>query len=592
MSPTYRLGVDLGTTFTAAAYVRDGRHAMVPLGARRFDVPTTVCITPDGTVHVGEQAEELAVEHPSAVAREFKRRLGDPVPLIVGGRPYSPQTLMAQVLRWTVSRAAEQIGGLPELVTVTCPANWGPYKHELLRQVIKLAEVPATIVCSEPEAAAIRHAGADAQRSGALVGVYDWGGGTFDAAVLRSSGTGVFLLAGSPEGIEHLGGIDVDEALNSHVLRSLGQRGFDLASSEDPTVLAALAAVRRRCVQAKEELSSQQSTSVEVDVDGSCTTVLVTRQELEAMIRPALADTVRAFERAVRNAGASPDQLTSVVLVGGSARIPLVFEAISQSIECQVVVPREPGHSVALGAAMAAERYRIPVRHAATRTRSRPVPDGDGVRPAQVVRAPREATVAVRELLRLPPGDRATIRSWLVPDGGTVALGQPLASVRLQSGASTRAVALRSPFEGVLHRHFLEPGAPLDGDDLLSAFRDVSAYLYRPARALPDDQGLIVRIHPPTSVTAITGRPVVFLDREPRAVWWSARFCLLAEPGPHTMSVAYTRRDQWFGFATRHVEVPAGGLVHLDYTDPGFGATAGLEVVPSTGARVSSSSAA
>ena len=574
---SYRMGVDLGTTFTAAAVARQGDYAMVNLGSSRVDVPSLVAMTTDGALRFGDEAERLADERPLGVAREFKRRLGDPVPLIIDGRPYSPQALMAHLLRWTVDTVAGQMGAPPELIAVTCPANWGPYKHELLRQVIRMAEVPSAIVFTEPEAAAIRHAGADAQREGALVGVYDLGGGTFDAVVLRPTANGVFAMAGSPEGIEHLGGTDMDQAMFAFVLRSLGPQAFDLASSDDPAVLSALATVRRRCVRAKEELSSDHLTEVAVELPGHSIPVRVTRPEFEAMIRPALADTIRAFQRAVRNAGTTPEALSSVVLVGGSTRIPLVFETISRTLDCQVVVPREPGHSVALGAAMAAERYRLPALTSRRPTRTRrPV-----ARPAPPAPPPRrEATVALRELLRLRVGEQAQVEAWQVPDGARVELGQPLVTLRLVGPARPRSVILQSPYQGVLHRHFVGPAESVALDDLLMAFRDVGAFLWRPGRALPDDRGVLLQIDPATSATAGSARPVVLVDRVPRAVWWSATFCLLTGPGRHTLSVAYNGRNQWYGFATQEVQVPEIGLAELGYREPGTGATAVLQPRP------------
>lgn len=575
----YRLGVDLGTTFTEVGIAHGGSYRMLRLGQERFEVPSTIWVSADGQVQVGEEAERMAESQPSAVARDCKRRFGDTVPLLLEGHPFSPQALMARLLRWALDTAEARMDRSPELITVTCPANWGPYKHELLRQMIRMAETPTAIVCTEPEAAAIRHAGADAQRPGALVGVYDLGGGTFDAAVLRPTGNGIFTLAGAPEGVEHLGGIDFDEALYSYVLRSLGQDALDLAESEDPDTLRAMAALRRRCVRAKEELSGERLADVEFSLPGSkSTSVSVGREEFEAMIRPALAETVRAFERAVRNAGTTPDKLTSVVLVGGSVRIPLVFETVSRALDCQVVVPREPGHSVALGAAMAADRYQLPShpqvpRHRPSRSPEVRLPQTTGTR---LTALQRDATVGVKELLRLMPTERAKIIDWRVKDGSPVSLGQALATVEVRERGRVRSVTLRSPFHAVIQRRFLDPGSPVAADDVLAAFREVTAYLHRPGRVLAGDQGLTVTIKPPTSATATAGRPVLFVDRIPCGVWWSARFTLLTEPGPHLVSAAYMRHNQWFGFATQTVEVPARQLVQLEYIDPGSGATAVL----------------
>jgi actin-like ATPase involved in cell morphogenesis len=613
MMMSYRLGIDLGTTFTAAAVARDGKHTVAELMPGRYEIPSTVCLGPDGRLVIGDEAERLGEQRPTALAREFKRRLGDQVPLIIDGRMHSPQTLMAHQLRWVVDRVASVQGSLPELLAVTCPANWGPYKHDLLRQVIRMAEVPSAIVCTEPEAAAIRHAGADAQREGALVGVYDLGGGTFDAAVLRATRTGAFALAGPPEGIEHMGGIDFDEAIYAFTVEALGHDAPDLARSDDPAVVAALARVRRRCVTAKEALSVDHVAEVAIDLPGLTRAVRITRGEFESMVRSALDDTIRAFERAIRNAGTSAADLASVVLVGGSVRIPLVFESISRRLDCQVIMPRNPSHSVALGAAMAAERYRPAVgvpRGSARAARpaggSSPAvalssADGSGREDASNAAATdrlaaRDATVTVRELLHLPPDRRAVLKRWLVGPGQPIGLGRPLAEVELRRGsggsASAMLVALRSPFDGVVHRTFVAEGAELRPEDLLVGYRQVSAFLDRSGRTQAIDVGVRIAVPAPMSATAEAGRPVVFVDRVPRGIWWSATFCLLTEPGDHLIGVGYTRGNSWFGVATCEVIVGDRGLVDIVYTDPGLVATAVLEPVTPPAEAVSGRSVA
>ena len=135
----YRLGVDLGTTYTAAAVNVDGRVEMLGLGIRAMQVPSVVFIRDDGEVIVGEAAEQQGAADPSRLVREFKRRIGDPVPLVVGGSPFSAQALTARLLAWVVGIATERQGGPPEHVCVTHPANWGPFKRDLLGQAIELA---------------------------------------------------------------------------------------------------------------------------------------------------------------------------------------------------------------------------------------------------------------------------------------------------------------------------------------------------------------------------------------------------------------------------------------------------------------------
>src|SRR5687768_13711226 len=185
---------------------------MLPLGNRAMQVPSVLFVREDGEVLVGEAAERRGVTEPARVVREFKRRVGDPVPLVVGGTPYSPQSLVGRLLQWVVGVATERRGEPPAQVTVTFPANWGPFKRDLLAQAIAMADLVDAEVCTEPEAAAITFAWRNRVAEGDRVAVYDLGGGTFDAAVLERK-SGAFGLVGAPEGVEHLGGIDFDEAV-------------------------------------------------------------------------------------------------------------------------------------------------------------------------------------------------------------------------------------------------------------------------------------------------------------------------------------------------------------------------------------------
>jgi molecular chaperone DnaK len=191
------------------------RPTLVGLGNRALQIPSVLLATDDGFL-VGEAAEHRALVEPQHVIREFKRRIGDSVPVLVDGRPYSPQSLTARLLRHVVAVASERMGEAPERLVLTHPANWGPYKLELLEQVATLAGVGSADRVPEPLAAAAQYASQTRIEVDDIVAVYDLGGGTFDACVLRKDHHG-FSILGKPEGIEHLGGIDFDEALFQHV---------------------------------------------------------------------------------------------------------------------------------------------------------------------------------------------------------------------------------------------------------------------------------------------------------------------------------------------------------------------------------------
>ena len=349
---TYYLGVDLGTTYTAAAVYENGSARVLELGNRTPTIPSVVFLTDDGTVLTGEAANRRAATDPTRVAREFKRRIGDTTPLLLGGTPYSADALSAMLLRWTHDQVSERQGAAPAGIAVTYPANWGPFKRDLLDQAIRQADLDGVTTITEPEAAVIDYASNERVDPGAIVAVYDLGGGTFDAAVVRKLEHGVEVL-GEPEGIERLGGIDFDEAVFAHVRASLGDALSQL-DPNDPVALSAMARLRQECVEAKEALSSDSEVSIPVVLPSIATEVRLTRAEFERMITPTLAPTLTAMQRALRSAGVTPDQVNSILLAGGSSRIPLVAQMIGTEMGRPVAVDAHPKHTVALGAAKAA----------------------------------------------------------------------------------------------------------------------------------------------------------------------------------------------------------------------------------------------
>src|SRR5687768_10893354 len=149
---------------------------MVTLGNRTVSIPTVVFITADGTVLVGEAAERRGVAEPERLAREFKRRVGDPTPIIIGGAPWAADALMGKVLAWVVQRVSELEGGPPSAVALTHPANWGAYKLDLLQQAARQADVQVVRVLSEPEAAATAYATNERVPTDSVIAVYDLGG--------------------------------------------------------------------------------------------------------------------------------------------------------------------------------------------------------------------------------------------------------------------------------------------------------------------------------------------------------------------------------------------------------------------------------
>ncbi len=352
---TYHLGVDLGTTYTCAAVHEGGRVEVVSLGERGPSIPSVLFLREEGDLLAGDSAERNAVSAPERVAREFKRRLGDPTPMMLGGAAARAEVLTGNLLRWVFETAVRAKGGPPETLALTHPANWGTYKLDLFATSAEVAGLNSVTMVTEPQAAAVSYASEERVEPGAVVAVYDLGGGTFDAAVLRKEADGGFTLLGTPDGIERLGGIDFDAAVFAHVAQTLEGVIEDL-DPDDEAAVSAVARLRQECTQAKEALSSDTEATIPVLLPNTQADVRITREQFEEMIRPTLAETVTAMERTMRSAHLSGPDIDHVLLVGGSSRIPLVGQLVSAGLGRPVAIDAHPKHAIALGAAHVAAR--------------------------------------------------------------------------------------------------------------------------------------------------------------------------------------------------------------------------------------------
>jgi hypothetical protein len=188
---SYQLGIDVGTTYTGAAVCRSAERRwvepeVVTLGTRAATVPSVLFMAADGGIVVGEAAERRALTDPDRVVREFKRRIGDPTPIVVGGRAWAPEELSARLVRWVVDRVAEREGGPAAQIAVTHPASWGSHKKDLLTAALAAQGLRVALL-AEPQAAAFHYATQERVAPGSTIAVYDLGGGTFDAAVVRKA---------------------------------------------------------------------------------------------------------------------------------------------------------------------------------------------------------------------------------------------------------------------------------------------------------------------------------------------------------------------------------------------------------------------
>jgi molecular chaperone DnaK (HSP70) len=354
----YVLGIDIGGTTTSAAVSRLSNAGwaapeVVRLGVRSAAVPSVLHVSSDGALTVGDPAQFDA----GRVARGFIRRIGDDVPLIVGGEPCTPQALTAVLAMWVVERVLAHEGEPAEQVVISHPASWGAYRRELLHRALWDIGLANVTLLPEPVVAAESHAARG--WGGGTLGVFSLGGTDFEASVVRWANPVGFRLLGSAAAVEAFGGADVDEALVGHVRSRLDpemRKGY----AEGPQARVALFGLRRECRRVKEELTAAGAADVVLTASHGRVRVPVTRAELEELIRPAVQVSVDTLARVVRSCGLRPQDLDGVLLVGGAARMPLVAELVGNALPGPVTVEPEPQTTAAAGAALAAVQVVSP----------------------------------------------------------------------------------------------------------------------------------------------------------------------------------------------------------------------------------------
>jgi len=350
----YWLGIDLGSTVTAAAVCRAGDPAqVVALGDDAVVVPSALYLGEQGEVVVGQAALDRGGPDPDRVVRGFVARVGDQVPLVCGGQTYTAAQLVAMVIGWLVQRVSDVQGGPAEGLMVAHPAGWGDYKCQVLAAALDTVELPAVRLCAQPQAAVAGSGGA-----GTTVVVYDLGGSSCAATVVHTSDTGQSRVMDSPPAVAQLGGADFDDAVFGQVLATVP--ALACLDADDPATLAATAALRRACARAKEALSADTEVTIPVTAPGIDTSVRVHRAEFDDLIRPQLAETLSLLRHALNSAQLDPTDLDAVLLVGGSARIPLVAQLVSTELNQPVTIDTDPATTIARGAATLARDAATP----------------------------------------------------------------------------------------------------------------------------------------------------------------------------------------------------------------------------------------
>lgn len=337
-------GIDLGTTNSLIAWLKDGVPTTIANVHGHVLTPSAVSVDADGSVLVGATARERLVTHPKRSAASFKRLMGSGQKLTLGGTGYRPEDLSALVLRSLKADAEQATGEKVEEVIISVPAYFNDQQRKATRLAGELAGLKVLRLVNEPTAAALFH-GIHERDADATFLIIDLGGGTFDVSILeRFSGVMEVRATG---GDSFLGGDDFTEAM----LQLLARRsGLDDKALAEPAKNGAL---RHAAESAKRALAS--GTSCEVDLQGiGLDKFSVTTAEFEKACEPLLERLRAPIERALRDARLRVADLDEIALVGGASRMPMVRRLVSQLFGRLPARHLDPDQTIALGVAVCA----------------------------------------------------------------------------------------------------------------------------------------------------------------------------------------------------------------------------------------------
>jgi molecular chaperone DnaK len=351
------LGIDLGTSNSAAAVLRGGRPVIIPsaegvsLGGKAF--PSYVAITPDGTMLIGEPARRQAAANPEGTATAFKRKMGTRERIRLRDREFTPEELSAFLLG-KIKRDAEAFLGEPvKDAVVTVPAYFDDNQRSATKDAAAIAGLNVVRLLNEPTAASLAY-GLDRLNQELRIAVIDLGGGTLDVTVMEF-GKGVFEVKAT-SGDTHLGGTDMNRCVFDHLVeRFRSQTGIDLRA--DPTAAARLLEAAE---MAKIELTNAVTTRVHLPFiavaggEPKHLDIELTRAELERLVRPVIERARRPVEQALADAGMTPERIDRLIFVGGPTRMPVVRQFFETLFRRKAEMGVDPMECVAAGAAIQA----------------------------------------------------------------------------------------------------------------------------------------------------------------------------------------------------------------------------------------------
>ncbi|MDE1842893.1 MAG: molecular chaperone DnaK [Thaumarchaeota archaeon] len=352
------IGIDLGTSNSAAAVMLGGKPTLIPasegttVGGKAF--PSVVGLTKDGQLIVGEPARRQAVTNPEGTVVAAKRKMGTDYVFKIYDKEYKPQQISAFILQ-KIKRDAEAFtGDKVEKAVITVPAYFNDNQRQATKDAGQIAGLEVVRIINEPTAAALAF-GLDKLKQDMKIMVFDLGGGTLDVTIMEMGG-GVFEVM-STSGDTQLGGTDMDKVLIDYIVDGFRKTsGIDISKDN-----AAMVRVREAAEKAKIELSSIFETDINlpfISYDPSSgpknLELKITRAKFEELINPIVERCRPSVMKSLEDAKLSPGDVNKIILVGGPTRIPLIKKFVANLMGKEPEAGIDPMEAVALGAAVQA----------------------------------------------------------------------------------------------------------------------------------------------------------------------------------------------------------------------------------------------
>jgi len=348
------IGIDLGTTYSAAAYLDQNGNPQIIPNREGEDTTPSVVFFEDGNIVVGSQAKEGCVFAPYDVQLKVKRYMGDQTYQFTTTSDdiYKAEEISAMILKRIIADCKAYLGEEIDAAVITVPAYFGDAERKATADAGKIAGIRVLGLINEPTAAALAF-GMSRNQSGTTIMIYDLGGGTFDVTILRIENNEFRVLA--THGDKNLGGFNFDDELIKYSNKFIkSELGID--PGDDDELQQEL---RIKCEKAKKSLSSSESTSFMVSIRGKRLKIVVSRAEFEAMISPLINSTENSIDIALEDAGLTTKDIDKVLLVGGSTRVPAVRNFIQEKMHMVPSSEVHPDHAVAIGAAYYANELML-----------------------------------------------------------------------------------------------------------------------------------------------------------------------------------------------------------------------------------------